>query len=71
MNDDVKIKGFENSVIDLCNGVALSNRIKYYVLKDITQKLLEASELNIQLFMKEAEDAESVHTDTVGEHPEH
>ena len=47
--DEIRIKAFENSVIDLCNGAAISNRVKYYVLKDIAEKLLDASEKDYQV----------------------
>lgn len=42
--DDVKIKAFEKLIVDACNDTPISNRIKHYVLKDIAEKLLEASE---------------------------
>lgn len=45
--DDIKIKAFEQKIIELCNGIPISNRVKYYVLKDIADKLLEASERDI------------------------
>lgn len=42
--DDIKIKAFEKLIIDACNDTPISNRVKHYVLKDIAEKLLEASE---------------------------
>ncbi len=45
--DDVKIKAFEKLIVDACNDIPISNRIKHYVLKDVAEKLLEASERDI------------------------
>lgn len=45
--DDIKIRAFEAKIVEICNGVPISNRMKYYVLKDISEKLLEASERDV------------------------
>lgn len=42
--DEIKIKAFENSILELCNGVDIPWKIKYYILKDISEKALELSE---------------------------
>lgn len=42
--NDLQIKAFEQKIVDACNDTPISNRIKHYVLKDIAEKLLEASE---------------------------
>lgn len=42
--EDVKIKAFEQMIVDVCNKTPICNRVKYYVLKEIADKLLEASE---------------------------
>lgn len=50
--EDIKIKAFEQKIVDVCNEVCgLNNRAKYYVLKDIAGKLLEASERDIAVAM--------------------
>lgn len=48
--EDIKIKAFEDEIIKICNGMnGLNNRAKHYVLKDIADKLLEASERDIAI----------------------
>ena len=47
--DDLQIKAFEQKIVDTCNGIQISNRAKYYVLRDIADKLLEASERDIAI----------------------
>lgn len=48
MMEDIKIKAFEDKIIELCNSVPTLNcRAKYYVLKSVADKLLEASERDI------------------------
>ena len=47
--DDLQIKAFEQKIVDICNGIKISNRAKYYVLRDIADKLLEASERDIAI----------------------
>lgn len=51
--DELRIKAFENLIIEHCNKTPISNRVKYYVLKDIAQKLLDASELDVQLALRD------------------
>lgn len=53
--EDIKIAAFEKLIVDACNNIPLSNRVKYYVLKDISQKLLAVSEQEIQIMEKEME----------------
>lgn len=47
--DDVKISAFEKLIIETCNKIPISNRVKYYVLKDIAEKLLQASNTDIAI----------------------
>ena len=47
--DELKIKGFENLIVEACNKTPIPNKIKYYVLKEIAQKCLEVSELDVQI----------------------
>lgn len=62
--EELKISAFEKALIDLCNGVPIANRAKYYVLKDVADKCLEASNREIEIVKdklqkeKEKEDAE-------------
>lgn len=49
--EDMKIKAFEKLIVDSCNNTPISNREKYYVLKDIADKLLEVSERDIAIQM--------------------
>lgn len=61
--DELKIKAFENIIVEHCNKTPIPNRVKYYVLKDIAQKLFDASELDVQLALRsipEAEESEVV-----------
>ncbi len=53
--EDVKIKAFEKLIIDTCNDTPVSNRTKYYVLKDVAEKLLVASEKDIAVTLAIAE----------------
>lgn len=50
--DELKIKAFENIIIEHCNKTPIPNRVKHYVLKDIAQKLLDASEIDVQLALR-------------------
>lgn len=51
--DELKIKAFENLIIENCNKTPIPNRVKYYVLKDIAQKLLDASELDVRIALSQ------------------
>lgn len=54
--EDIKIKAFEQKIVEVCNSInTLSNRTKYYVLKDIADKLLEASERDIAVALAVAD----------------
>lgn len=53
--EEIKIKGFENTILDLCNKTPMPWRTKYYVLKDLAQKCLEASEKDCQMALAEIE----------------
>lgn len=53
MDDTLNLIAFESSVVNLCNDTPISSRAKYYVLKDITQKLLVASEQEYAEAMKQ------------------
>ncbi len=50
--DELKIIGFEQSVVDLCNKTPIPNRVKMYVLKEIANKLLDASERDYAIQMR-------------------
>lgn len=44
--NDLEIIAFEQKIIEFCNGVPIPAMTKYYILKDISQKLLEAGKQN-------------------------
>lgn len=46
--DDLTIFTFEKQLIELINKTPLPNRAKWYVVKDVADKLLKASENDIQ-----------------------
>lgn len=50
--DELKIKAFENLIIENCNKTPIPNKVKYYVLKDIAQKCFDASELDVLLALR-------------------
>lgn len=60
--DELKIKAFENLIIDNCNKTPIPNRVKYYVLKEIAQKCFDASEMDARIALsqipQESEDKE-------------
>ena len=62
--DELKIKGFENLIVDACNKTPIPNRIKYYVLKEIAQKCYDASEIDVRIALaqipQESEDKTDV-----------
>lgn len=69
--EELKIIAFEQSVVDLCNHTPIPNRTKMYVLKEIANKLLEASERDYQMALqaleqKKKEDAEKAETEQKG-----
>lgn len=51
--DELKIKAFENLIIDNCNKTPIPNRIKYYVLKEIAQKCFDASEMDARIALSQ------------------
>ena len=57
--DELKIKAFENLIIDACNKTPIPNRIKYYVLKEIAQKCFDASELDARIALSQIPQEES------------
>ncbi len=57
--DELKIKGFENLIIDACNKTPIPNRAKYYVLKEIAQKCFDASELDARIALSQIPQEES------------
>lgn len=46
---------FEKQIVDLCNGVAIPNRAKYYILKDIADRLLKVSDTDVKKCLEEIE----------------
>jgi hypothetical protein len=59
--DNLKIKAFENSLEQLCNGADLPKRAQFYVLNEFARRLLEASELECQLALRDAQKKEVNH----------
>lgn len=57
--DELKIKGFENLIVEACNKTPIPNRIKYYVLKEIAQKCFDASEIDVHLALQSIPKEES------------
>ena len=49
--EDLSIVAFEQKIVDICNKVPISKRTMYYVLKDVANKLLEASDRECQISM--------------------
>ena len=47
--DELKIKGFENLIVEACNKTPIPNKIKYYVLREIAQECLKVSETEVQI----------------------
>ena len=47
--EELKIVAFENSILKLVNSTPIPKRTMHYVLKDIAQKLLEASNIECTL----------------------
>ncbi len=60
---NVETIAFEKLIVDTCNQTPISNRVKYYVLKDIAQKLLEASEFDYKQTILELEKKKKEETD--------
>lgn len=64
--DNLKIKAFENSIEKLCNGADVPKRVQYYILNEFAHRLFEASELEAQLALHNAQQAgakEAKHVD--------
>lgn len=57
--DELKIKAFENLIIDACNKTPIPNRVKYYVLKEIAQKCFDASEMDARIALSQIPQEES------------
>ena len=54
--EELKILGFENSVLKLVNANTIPKRTMAYILKDISQKLFEASNLECSLATREVQE---------------
>lgn len=53
--NDLAIITFEKQLIELVNGVPLPNRCKWYVVKDVADKLLHASEVDVRATLEKIE----------------
>lgn len=53
--DELKIRAFENLIIEACNKTPIPAKVKYYVLRDVAQSVLNASNVDIALELKEIE----------------
>lgn len=49
--EEVKIIGFEQAIVELCNKTPIPWRTKYYILKDLAHRCLEASDKEYQTTM--------------------
>ena len=57
IKENLEVIYFEKLIVDACNNTPINKRTQYYVLKDITQKLLEASEREHQIALAGLEKA--------------
>ena len=53
--DELKIKAFEALIVENCNKTPIPNRVKYYILRDVAQKCLNVSDVDIAIVMKDLE----------------
>ena len=58
--EELKIIGFENAVVDLCNKTPIPWRTKYYILKELSQKCFEASDKDYQAAMKSLQEKQDI-----------
>ena len=64
--DELKIKAFENSLEQLCNGADVPKRVQFYILNEFARRTLAASELECQLALQNVQNSakkEAKHVD--------